>query len=211
MEEQIMSIQKMVNIIQNSVQLADKVSIMQSVVAIIFDIIMGIVGIYGVSCLYALSSKSTEAELGYHSRLKVYLCYLNSVFTDYKDDILNCFLPHTEREEILITKQTFITEIIKNFSATANEALTFLKSTDNQIPVGAGWTDQYSTLIVFLIDCCNIQNANYYKWTNIDTIKETKEQYYNKHSNNMSKMIAAIDRHHTDLEAQLYGNNSSTM
>lgn len=185
-------------------------SLLDSIDAII-NIAIGIIsiigGLLGIFLLKTLREKNLNATLGYFSRLKVHIHLLKSTFDNYHTEILYRFIPENSRVDSDHTKSSFISDIICNFSNEASDTLTFLKNEDNQMPADNNWMAKYDILLDFLEDMKQIKQCKFYKFDMSDDFDEIADEYYKKHSENLSNMLKSIENHQNKIQNKLYKKN----
>lgn len=174
-----------------------------SIVSIIVEIILAIVGVCGIRYLYKIREKNYNATFGFYCRLKVRLCRIIKIINkDYKDYIFDRFSQQNSRKDIDLKNAENIKIDIEDLAETAKETLEFLKKEDNQMPASENWSNNYSTLLDFLEDCKNISDENYYKWQSSDS--NMKDTYYKLHNDNLHSMLEYINDRQNYLQKKLY-------
>ncbi len=162
----------------------------ESIIAILINLLVAIVGVYGISYLFNMKNRRLNATFSYYSRFEIRLHTLNSILKEYKDSFLDRFIPIGLRHELNPDNVAVINCAIDNLIKTANETLLFLKTEEEQLPASPNWVESYNTLLDFLYDCRQLENNMYFKWR--DDYKAKQEEYYNKHQKNIENMINDI-------------------
>lgn len=160
-----------------------------------------IVGISGIFYCKKLKEKQMNATFSYLAQLQVRVKSLYDLFDIYQDNIMERLYLPRERKEDLTDLTPFIEDLIEQFSSLADETISFLRQTDEQMPACREWPELYSRLIVFLNDMRQISNKNYHKW--YKPSGET-EQYKKIHVNNMKLILDAIEERQKEITKKIF-------
>lgn len=171
---------------------------------IFVDIVVVMGGILGFNYINKLREKQIDSIFSYLTRLNIRLKYFYKSLIDFKDEVMDRFVPESERREISADRVSIVKEAINNLSENANETLGFLMSEDNQIPAKQGWTNCFNTFIEFLMDCGHINNAAYFKWIVGDDLDKMKQEYYYKNLKNIEKLIKMVYERQSELEEDIF-------
>lgn len=189
--------------VQNSIKwLQEILSNVDNIVAIITDILVAIVGVYGIRYLNKIKEKNYNATFGYYARLKVRLHMLNSILEENKRYILDRFIPEADRISVDMAKEVTVKLAIEQLVENAKETLVFLKTSEEQMPASNNWFEKYGRLLEFLEDCVKLSNTQYFKWN--DDYGNNQEKYYALHKVNIEEMINDIVLLQVETGGKLY-------
>lgn len=196
----------MTNIIDTDTMISYILMNVDTIVNIIVNIIVIIGGILGFSYIKNLREKQIDSTFSYLTKLNIRLNYFHELLIVYKDEIMDYFIPEDYRREISADRISLITEMIRCFSENAKETLKFLMYEDNQLPAQKGWINCFNNFIVFLIDCEQLNQNTYFKWTARDDLEEQKEKYYNNNLKNIEHLLEMVHVRQSELEDNIFEN-----
>lgn len=171
---------------------------------IIVNIIVIIGGILGFNYIRKLREKQVDSTFSYLMRLNVRLKYFYEVLDTYKEEIMDCFVPENCRREISANRIHLVANVIKHLSESAQETLEFLMNENNQMPAQEGWTDHLNLFIEFLIDCEQLNQTVYFKWSDENNLDAQKEKYYTDNLKNIEELIEMVKGRQTKLENKIF-------
>ena len=174
----------------------------ESIMTILIDLLVAIVGVYSIWYLYKLKEKRLNATFSFYSRLGIRLHVLKSLLEDYQEAFLDRYIPQAHRHELPLDSAKTINDSIDKLLETANETLLFLKAAEEQVPASPNWIECYNILLDFLYDCGQLENEMYFKWR--ENYKEKQSSYYKKHHKNIETMLEDILSSQKILQAKLY-------
>lgn len=171
---------------------------------IIVNIAVILGGILGFSYIKKLRENQIDSTFTYLTRLNIRLKYFQNLLSDYKDEIMDCFLPEGFRREISADRVFLVNHAITDLAKNANETLNFLKEESNQMPAQQGWIDCFNVFVEFLIDCEKIDQDAHFKWTAHENIQQDKEKYYDNALSNIKKLINMVHDRQSKLEYDIF-------
>lgn len=192
--------------VESALSITDILAGTDTVVNILVNIIVIAGGILGFNYVKKLREKQVDSTFSYLMRLNVRLKYFREIFVTYKEEIMDCFLPEDCRRGISADRTYLLADTIKNISENAKETLKFLKAEDNQMPAMKGWTDCFNLFIGFLIDCEQLNQVSYFKWSARDNLEEKKNQYYDVNLNNIDRLLKMVHTRQSELEDKIFKN-----
>ena len=75
------------------------------------------------------------------------------------------------------------------------------------MPADSNWMNEFNILLEFLEDMKYIKQPRYYKFSTDEHFNENSvNDYYEKHSNNLSNILKSIEKHQEKIQDQLYKN-----
>lgn len=169
---------------------------------IIVNIVVVIGGIWGLAYVGKLREKQRDATFSYLTRLSVHLQYFYEILNNYRDEIMDRFLPQGLRREIGANRAPIVEGAIKHMAENAKETLNFLMNQDNQMPAQKGWAENLNIFVKFLIDIEQMGEKEYYKWIN-DNQQQINE-YYDNNKNNIKQMLKMIYERQYKLEKKIF-------
>lgn len=161
-------------------------------------------GILGLNYIRKLQERQIDSIFSYLTRLNIRLKFFHELLITYKDDIMDRFVPESERREISADRISLVIEAINHLSENANETLKFLMSEDNQMPAQQGWINCFNIFIEFLIDCEHLNQVAYFKWIAGDDLEEKKQQYYDKNLRNIDNLLDMVYKRQSKLESDIF-------
>ncbi len=182
----------------------DILTVIDSVVEIIVNIFVIIGGICGLNYIKKLREKQSDSVFGYLTKLRVRINCINQIFINNCDDITELFINVSNRRIPSANKIQSTYDAAKVLSKNASETLIFLMNEDDQIPAQKGWTKNLNFFISFLIDCEQLKNPTFFKWTNRDEHQKEIDNYIEDHIKCMNKLLKMISKCQTSLEDKLY-------
>lgn len=171
---------------------------------IIVNIIVIVGGIVGLNYIRKMREKQIDATFSYLTRLNVRLKYFDCILDTYSEEIMDCFIPENSRREIGAERITLVSNTIRDFSKNAEETLKFIREENNQMPAKKGWVEKFNLFIEFLIDCEQLNQSTYCKWTTIDDFDEKKKNYYKKNVENIKNLLQMVNERQSNLENELF-------
>lgn len=98
-------------------------------------------------------------------------------------------------------------ERVQEFKNVIVRALSFLKSSSDQMPAYKGWSNDYDMLIKYLndmviYDICN--NNHYFKFNNSET-HDDREKLAEEICSLLTKMSSGIKEKQNDMEKRIFG------
>ena len=102
---------------------------------------------------------------------------------------------------------SLVSERIKDLAENAKETLKFIRDENNQMPAQKGWVDKFNTFVEFLIDCEQLDQSIYYKWSIMDEYEEKKSQYYEENSKNIQELLRMVHERQIKLEEEMFKKN----
>lgn len=171
---------------------------------IIVNIVVILGGILGFNYIKKLREKQLDSTFTYLTRLNIRLKYFRNLLLDYRDEIMDCFLPEGSRREISADRVSLVNHAITNLAKNAKETLNFLKEESNQMPAQQGWIDCFNVFVEFLIDCEKIDQDAHFKWIAHENIQEEKEEYYNNALDNINKLLEMVYSRQSKLEHDIF-------
>ena len=154
-----------------------------------------------------IKEKQIDATFSYLTRLNVRLKFFNDIFITYGEEIMDCFIPENYRREIVPDRISLVSERIKDLAENAKETLKFIRDENNQMPAQKGWVDKFNTFVEFLIDCEQLDQSIYYKWSIMDEYEEKKSQYYEENSKNIQELLRMVHERQIKLEEEMFKKN----
>lgn len=188
----------------NTMTISDLLTIIDTIINSALNIVMIVGGILGLNYIIKLRKRQFDSTFSYLTKLNVRLKYFDMTLKIYKDEIMDRFLPSRDRREISAERTLLVKETIESFSKNAKETLNFLKDEDDQMPAQEGWINCFNSFIEFLIDCEQISQDSYYKWTATNDIENIKETYYNNILNNINRLINMVNICQQKLEKDIF-------
>lgn len=185
-------------------KIEDFTNIVENITKIIVNILGVIVGVFGINYLKKLRERNKNATFSYYAKLKVRLHSIQEIFFEHKESILSRFVPESVRHERNPAQVEFDDFIVKKFVQEVLETKAFLSNSEDQFPASDTWIAQYDMLLEFLEDCSKLQVDSYYKWANND--RKVKNEYFNRHNNNLIQMICAITKSQQKMQEKIYKN-----
>lgn len=181
----------------------DDIQNIESYTNIIENLIIFVGGIMGIIFWRRLRNKQENAIFSYLTQLQVRIKTLYEIFEQYHTSIMERFLPQTSRRTDITSQTTFIDGIIRSFVTEADETLKFLEKTDDQMPASKNWPQLFNCLIEFLLDAKYLSMDTFYKWPQ-GNYEQLKDNYYNKHIENLKSILAAIDENQKKIIKHIF-------
>ena len=191
----------------DAVSIVDVLSGIDTFTNIVVNIIVIIGGILGFNYIRKIKEKQIDATFSYLTRLNVRLKFFNDIFITYGEEIMDCFIPENYRREIVPDRISLVSERIKDLAENAKETLKFIRDENNQMPAQKGWVDKFNTFVEFLIDCEQLDQSIYYKWSIMDEYEEKKSQYYEENSKNIQELLRMVHERQIKLEEEMFKKN----
>lgn len=123
----------------------DFINIIKILIEIVFTVLTGVSAIIGISYLKKLREKKSEAVIGFWIRLEMQILMIYNRINDFPE--LLASLCEDDSIEKLSVK-----EMEDDFYKMIQNALDFITSNSNQVPLSAGWTQNYKKFVSFLND-----------------------------------------------------------
>lgn len=171
---------------------------------IIVNLIVICGGVIGILFCRQLRDKQMNATFSYLTQLQVRVNKLYNLYSSYGEQIMDRYVPISMRRQDVNARTPFIEDIIKEFAENAAETLKFLRETGEQMPASREWPSYFKLLLDFLSDAEHLSNVNFNKWASDGDIMQ-KEEYYNKHIENLNNIIQAIDKRQEYLTNRIFG------
>lgn len=175
-----------------------------AVTDIAVDLIVIAGGILGFNYVKKMKEKQKESTFSYLTRLSVRLRYFREILITYRADVMNRFVPEDCRRETSADRMFLVDNVIKNLSQNARETLAFLKNQDDQMPAQKGWVNHFNLFVEFLIDCEQLDQDMYFKWTRKDDLEEKKNQYYVNALKNINDLLEMVDGCQKKVEYDMF-------
>ena len=181
----------------------DVLAVTDSAVGIVVNILVIIGGIVGFSYIKKLREKQKDSIFGYLTKLSVRINCIYQLVINNRDDITERFIDISNRRIPSANKIQSTYNAIEILSQNASEALKFLMNEDDQIPAQKGWTKCLSLFISFLIDCEQLKNPAFFKWTNRGEHQSDIDTYINDRIDCMINLLKMISDCQIDLETKI--------
>lgn len=186
----------------------DFLTITDSVVGIVVNILVIIGGILGLNYIKKLREKQKDSIFGYLTKLNVRINCIYQIFINNCDDITEQLIDISNRRIPSANKVQSTYNVMEILSQNASETLKFLMNEDDQIPAKKGWTDCLNSFISFLIDCEQLKNPTFFKWVNKDDHQKDIDEYIKNHINCMKNLLEMINDCQIDLENKICKNKN---
>lgn len=171
---------------------------------IIVNIIVILGGILGLNYIKKMREKQIDSTFSYLTRLNVRLKYFQELLINFRDEIMDRFLPEDCRREVSADRVSLVANMIDQLSKNAKETLEFLRNEDNQIPAQEGWIDNFNSFIEFLLDCEQLDHKSYYKWTNKEEREEKCTLYFDNAASTIDTLIEMLTKRQIELEKDIF-------
>ncbi len=182
---------------------------LESLIGIITNLLITITGVCAIRYFHKLKEKSYNATFSYYSRLLVRLKKIESLLDNYRDQIIEKFLPENERSEINpALKKTFDNAIVALTSA-SEETLDFLRKESDQMPASRDWPLHYASLLDFLELCTNLTNEKYFNPAFVNDKKQVQKKIC-EGKQNIEVMIEQILNKQKDVSRKLNKRERNT-
>ena len=169
-------------------------------------VLIGIIGgVMALNYLSKLRQKQKDATFNYLTKLNVRVEYFYQMLLQYKETIMDCYVPVTCRREAAGAEIAMLENMKKRYVKNAEETLLFLKNENEQMPAKKGWTEHFNLFLKFLIDCEQMSETTYFKWRGTEeNLQEIKENYYLEHLKNMEAILKMIQERQEELEDEIF-------
>lgn len=174
------------------------------------NVVVVVGGVLGLLYYSKLREKQANAVFSYLTQLQVRIKILYVLYTTYKNQIMERFIPETKRRSEPDSTSSFIDKVITEFAQYASETLDFLKESQEQMPASEDWSNKYEILIEFLLDAEHLSIKTFYKWINDDAGKQ-REDYVTTHTKNLEKILHDIKTEQgKNIKKMFHSHNKTT-
>lgn len=189
----------------------DVLTVTDSAVGIVVNVLVIIGGIVGFSYIKKLREKQKDSTFSYLTKLSVRINCIYHIVINNRNDIAERFINISNRRIPCADKIKSTYNAIEILSQNASETLKFLMNEDNQIPAQKGWIKSLNLFVDFLIDCEQLKNPTFFKWMNGNENQSDIDKYIEKHIKCMDRLIKMIRKCQIDLENKICkGKNYSS-
>ncbi len=167
-------------------------------------ILGGICALKGMDYLSTLRQKRVESVFSFEIQLYAQLCEIKALLEGNDRLLTNLYSPAVRRE--WGDTRGVLGQEANRFYNCAQELLTFIKSTPNQVPVYETWAADYTELIKFLIDVLHFDirdSENGFQFTEACTEKD-RAAFCRAKCALLNRLIEGIQQDQNTVAKDLY-------